>query len=804
LLELDFAALAGLPAGKALSFIAIGGDVTSHGKAAGFTRFADEALPSLQRMVARREAICAVPGNHDVVWGLDPIGSGYFNEKFKSFVKLVDETGMSSCLIPKGQLRLDASDQHHDLGFDPPRNGPLYVDQEDRVLVLNVNSAIRCGELNRKMCLDLLKHAKQLAAISARTDPAGAGDCEIDKNIALKLSQFHKELWSDLLRDVAHVTQLQLRRLREKLTTKRSQLGEAWESYLRVALVHHHVMPFPGQHSEHKGYESMVDSSQLLDLLTSFDFDIVLTGHKHQPYQLQNNFNTKDIFVIGGPTVGGHTSGESFRGFQLVEFDSDEFGRKVAVRDIECRFARGDMQEAVKRARSHELSSKMPLEWIMDRAASRSGYTYKDIVSITKLTEDGDGRRIVECDDLIINNKMSPRRWGHSITLPPTSGYLDQFRATGKGFSVSAKGKTSMEENAKAANIELSFAPPLRINSAANYRYEWYAVNGFALDKLQFTRKYGGDGDFPLRDFEYTHFIPVDPIERLTVIVQFPKGLVLPYPPTLRIARVEAANVNSRTWEVDEETTQSLDRSRALRYYETLNIAALRVRFPKVGLSYGIQWTLPDAPEPVASNRLAKIVRRLETSSDDSLRRVYRVLQGSRDSLLSGWDKDLDATLMIFSMAGNAGKLKAAAAGHMPGPAESIQRLSRDFELLYGDGITGRAFKVNRIRIYVDPSSDSNHRLPAENTNRMEPNFYKPVPGTLSHKALIAFPIHLPVKDHEFEDEPSIYEHREPYGVLNIGSQSDDCPMGELLLAKRAPELLHFQHFVNKMLSDPT
>lgn len=235
-----------------------------------------------------------------------------------------------------------------------------------------------------------------------------------------------------------------------------------------------------------------------------------------------------------------------------------------------------------------------------------------------------------------------------------------------------------------------------------------------------------------------------------------------------------------------------------------LNIAALRVRAPKVGLSYGIQWHLPEAPKTEAGATLTRLTTQLYNASDDTLKRIYRILAFSRESLLSEWDRDLDGTLMIFNMAETASMLKAVAAGYTSGTAagdKSVQRMN-EVVLEYGEGIAGRAFKVNRIRVYVDPSTEAGAQLPKASESRVEPNYYKQVPGTITHKALIAFPVHLPVVDKEFYDDFSIYERREPYGVLNIGSQSEDCPIGQLLLPARSQELLHFQHKVNKALAD--
>ena len=804
ILNADFRSLANPDAPDALSFIAIGGDVTTHGRVSGFDRFVKDALPRLNDFVAKPEAICIVPGNHDVVWGMNPTRPGYFIEKFKPFAVMVRDNHLSSCLFPRGELGKSKFDQEEGLSFNRPASGPLYIDHERRVIVLNVNSAIRCGELNLKMATDMRKHLGGPSGSTLDSIAAGAAP-------PVELKDFDESIRRYLIRDVAHVTQAQLRDLGEKLTKEKREIGEEWQSYLRVALVHHHLTPFPGQSAEHKGYEATVDSSRLLEFLTGFDFDMVLTGHKHQPYQLPYRFGGKEILILGGPTVGGFAPSENFRGFHFVEVETNHHGRNVQVRDIPCSLAKADIESGLRNLTRKPVASPHPsASTLIQPAASKLGFSYRDIVAISRINSDGDSRRIVECEDLVITKRCT-RMSTHEIKLPDTSGYLDMLRPGSKRKEQEVFVIKDIPDNhaTKSATVELGFSPELRIHEPGqkgtiSYHYEWYAVNAFALDKLQYARKYGSR-NANQRNVEFTHFIPVDPTERLTVIVQFPENLKLPYAPTLRIMRVDSGNEDSKSWKFDDEERNHLEDIRALRFFETLNIAALRVRAPKPNLSYGIQWSLPDAPNPVAPATVAALTTSLNTESDYTLKRVYRILTFSRDGLLSGWDRELDGTLMLFNMAETKGLLKIVAAGVASGPADgndTMQRLEREVVLEYGEGIAGRAFKVNRVRIYVDPRNSVGTPVSHSSEKRFEPNFYKRVLGTLDHKVLICFPVHLPVSDAEFEKEITIYERREPYGVLNIGSGLEDCPVGPLLLPGRSTELLYFQHRVNKMLAE--
>ena len=688
-------------------------------------------------------------------------------------------------------------ERQRELEFDPPLHGPVYKEPNKKVLVLNVNSAIRCGELNRKMYADIQRFAKDGYLEGTEAKPRAAAPMAPEMhNLVYKLEDIDKGLRKYVLRDVAHVTSAQRALLRDLLKKERNNLGSDWADYLKVAVVHHHLTTFPGQQTEHKGYEATVDSSQLLELLTSFNFDIVLTGHKHHPRLLPYRFNDKEIFILGGATVGGYAAGGSFRGFNLVEFESDDFRRTLSVRDIKSAFARGDIGHEVEHATPEVRFFEKTPEEIMAHAYGSEGFYYRDVVSTTRITADGDGLRIVECDDLRIR-KNCERSNEHPIDLPPTSGYLDKAEVKSKSDHCHPEMKLGIPpgHTSQSARIVIDFVQGLPRHTPMSYQYQWWAVNAFAMDKLQYERKYGAT-ETPTAGSEFTHYVPVDPIERLTILVQFPEGMVLPYPPKLRITRV-SGNPDSKTWEPDDEATQILDKSRALRYFDSLRTAALRVKVPKKGLSYGIEWTLPKGKVRDGHESLnAQVDRVLSVDQESKLKLVTRALEGSRKTLLRGWLKDLDGTLMIFTMEDKVGKLKAVAAGLVLQPLPEDKRvdpMSLDFELDYGDGIAGRAFKANQIRVYVK----------TDDPNKSEPDFYKPVEGprSRSHRALVAFPVHIPVKEEEYRADNRIYQTREPYGVLTIGSESADCPMDKLLLESRAPELNEFQHFANNLLA---
>jgi 3',5'-cyclic AMP phosphodiesterase CpdA len=785
ILNFDFRELANHGCIDPLTFIAIGGDITTHGREQGLDRFKTKTFPLLEKLVNKPEAICIVPGNHDVAWGLNPRSPDYFDQKFEPFRRGTGGRGMTTCLYPTGPQ--DVNDPWDDrLLFHMPPVGPIYSDEKKKVLVLTINSAIRCAEFNLKMASDL----NRLLA-PASTQP--------DEKLAVR--DFHESMQRYLIRDVAHVTQAQILKLEALLEEEKAKIGNDWSNYLRVALIHHHLGPFRGQKTEHKGYEAMLDSSRVLEFLTNFGFDLVLSGHKHQAYVSRSGPYNEEIVLVGGPTVGGANVDGSFRGFHFVEVTSDGRGRQVRVWDIPNAMPRGNLRVNLEKRRPPEPNAVLSAHPALITAANERGFQYKDVVSITRILEEGDAHRVVEWDDLVISKENTPRRQSHSFQLPHTSGYLDflQVTAQGNDFDVRVNKPIPAGLESSSATVELGFRPSIAVGKKARYQYEWYTVNGFALDGVQFVRKYGTN----VQDkdpVEFTQFIPVDPMERLTVVVQFPTNSELPRGVRLRIMKVNPQNVDSNSWEPDEDERNHLDHICALRFYKTLNIAALRVKVPKADLSYGIEWTVPEATSLVRPIETETITARLLARPEETLKRLGSILKESRKNVFPRWTKDLDANLMIFNMAPAGGILKTVSAGLMRGDFKPIepQTIESGLILKYGEGIAGRAFKVNGIRIYRDPSIDDPRAFESP-TRKFGRDFYKPVPGTIPHKVLISFPVHVPVPEAEFTRDEAAYKLRQPYGVISIASTIADCPLGEL--NRQAPVLLRFQHAMNKVLA---
>lgn len=784
------AILKAIPAGVC-DLVALGGDITTHGRLAGIQRFDRDAMARLIEIAGKPEAVCVVPGNHDVTWGLEPTTPGAFATKFAAISDLVRKHGVTSCLMPDGALTTAAGDQ---LKFVNPANGPLYIDRTRKLLVACVNSAIRCGEINARIRREIGDTAAEaMQAMVAAGTTVGREPLE----------RLTRALEPYMIRDVAHVTAAQQRLISDALANAQQELGDEWGSYLRVALLHHHVLQFPNQIIEHRGYEALVDGGRVLSMFADYDFDLILTGHKHQPYEVVHRTpNGQELLVVGGPTVGGHSAGDSFRGLRWIDLEENGDHLLISIADVRYQDGEGNVRAHLERLRTNAR----PIPYArrpgtaFEQRARRAGFSYREVSSISILEPDGDARRAVEYEDLEVTDRLSARASSHPISLS-TSGYLANLSAWGRDFTLHVDAGIPRDRRPQSWSSMLAFDQKIGLGQPASYAYRWFAVNAFALDTDQFDFLHGREPR-RLDNVEFTYVVTREPVRELTVVVSFPPGFVLPSPPRLRIAVFKEDEPDARMWEIDTATEDALASAHALRFYEELNVAALRVSLPLPHLTYGIQWEVPAPPFPADDDGVVRAfwdqwskkgaVERLRPGLHEILREMFGAV---RRGFLGDWPGPIDGSLMWFDRSSDrplailAGatesKVRRAGRGASTFGAKA---LSYQGSLAYGDGIAGRAFKANRFRIYVagDRRAESD-----------EPDYYTQLAGGPLHEVLVSIPVHVPEPDELFRSNARIYERRRPYAVLSVGSTSADCPLKSLRFPERIMDVLTFQHLMN-------
>ena len=90
------------------------------------------------------------------------------------------------------------------------------------------------------------------------------------------------------------------------------------ESYIRIALVHHHPVLIPSLAEPGRGYDAVLNSGKLLTILRRYGFHLLLHGHKHNPHTFTDdsrgafgNTSHQPIHIVAGGSAGSTSLPES-------------------------------------------------------------------------------------------------------------------------------------------------------------------------------------------------------------------------------------------------------------------------------------------------------------------------------------------------------------------------------------------------------------------------------------------------------------------------------------------------------------
>ena len=211
-------------------------------------------------------------------------------------------------------------------------------------------------------------------------------------------------------------------------------------------------------------------------------------------------------------------------------------GLEVFTSHVHSYEADGENYDSIPRDSFYLESPKHVARKFFEFQRHRFNYQYDTVSSIAIINSDGDSHRIVECRGLTVDaaNQVPERASSHQVSLPVTSGYLDSFRAkiisdewAGRSHedlrTVESVEQTGVSRQKRhTLQYKINFGRVLNPAESFSYQYEWWAVNATALDAREGVEKYGDQ--IAWDGFEYTHFPVNDPIDALTIIVQFPPG----------------------------------------------------------------------------------------------------------------------------------------------------------------------------------------------------------------------------------------------------------------------------------------
>ncbi len=269
--------------GEHLDTILVTGDITYGGDEKGFEDFRS-VLQELGE-IPPTTRIAVVPGNHDVARGTLPSCSSRYN-LFRKHIRA------NRFITPL----LDGIDISSTGGLPSQIRRHFIVDRKNKWIVMPVNSSNYC---------------QMIEPIAPDLEPEWAS---FEKGLLKKPGQkaVQKALENLRLNDVARVSIDQFDALEEllnKINEIVSDTGDDPDLYLRIAILHHHLLPVSTV-EEIKKFESITNLGLLRHFLAKHKFDLVLHGHKHiakwywDHIPFAPSLLAYQLLVISGGTLG--------------------------------------------------------------------------------------------------------------------------------------------------------------------------------------------------------------------------------------------------------------------------------------------------------------------------------------------------------------------------------------------------------------------------------------------------------------------------------------------------------------------
>ncbi len=532
----------------------------------------------------------------------------------------------------------------------------------------------------------------------------------------------------------------------------------------KIALIHHHPLPVNWDSDWQQQLLMMMNAGTFLSAMLSHNMNLVLHGHEH----LQGRSrlasalggNNAEVVVVSLGATLRKVSNPAKNWFNVVTLGpaSDPRGRTVTVESVPSVGVTFQPKGEVYTVQSPEQGREIAFEsWKQE-----AGYVYSDVTSIADLNLDGDCHRVVECEQMEILSGDAPRCIKHEFDLPHSSGYFDLLEVSVPADSPyvgiyrdEPTVQSGKEQWTEKVSIHWGTGVRLSQGDKISYQYRWWALNSFALDGEQFRMKH----DAPA-SVEFTHFPVEDPIRDLLVLVRFPKGFVPASKPQIRVTKIGGEQVESRSWDRVGDLEQELRAKNALRYIDSLGLAALRVHLPQKGYYYGIEWSLPEKSSGTSDPKVHQLKNLLLKASQDPTKAPFllpianELGRTTLKELLPNWSDAIEVICMFFDEERRKLVCVSAASVSVQG-ATPLDKSNVQFD--YGVGIAGRAFKGNEGRLYLHSE--------VKNQNRKVPNHYYRLEGEDPHNVLVCLPLR----------SPKIPEH--VFGVLNISSRDPACPL---------------------------
>jgi len=481
--------------------------------------------------------------------------------------------------------------------------------------------------------------------------------------------------------------------------------------------------------------------------------DIVLHGHKHCPFFARTKFVTtrygeSEVTVLAAGSACKPNPGNFSNAYNLI--------RIVAEGTIDVEQRHRDSPQGTFRPRHQLPIPVLGYEAFRDRsydiALRNALYNVESETHNLLINEFGDSQCAEECRNLRVGD--GERVEGLPEQIKTTAGTLKGLRVFSRTSTIrDPEWEPDPDCTDKLYKGRVRFSRTIASETGpVSFDISYYHFNAFALTKEQGKRMY--DDDNP----EYYKFFVLYPIRTLFITINFPSDI--------RSSSFDVFVQNAKREHCVLEETYC---QQYLHVSELTRSATLMVPKPLLSHNYGISWQLPAEVRSLSTRAegRAKLIRKqlLDLNlcvqpTALSVHPLQAVFEDIRRELLVRYTSGdtaayFDVGLMVYDE--QVGKLR-----HVAG---IVQPEYWAYQLYEGEGVAGRAHKLNSAHLY------------ARSRVRREMDWYASPPAPLlPHEAVFAVPLRYPVPPGQLigAKEGSVI------GVLWVGSTSPDSGLLDL------------------------
>jgi 3',5'-cyclic AMP phosphodiesterase CpdA len=352
--------------------------------------------------------------------------------------------------------------------------------------------------------------------------------------------------------------------VKKEILRFKNELGDAYASYVKIAIFHHHCVPIAGTSPSGERFMQMLDAGDFLKLLDDEDFQVAMHGHKHYPHtQLRNRSDSSVLTIIGAGTATCsclEEQGGQGNNFNLISISPEEglLTYELYRADQNGSFTAGNDPK------------RFPLFRVTPQ-----GYKVGAIKSFSTLSADGsltehltkENLRVLESKKVICT--LPFRLAAGSATAKIVNFHRDTEDAK---LELPIQRDNLYEGEWVLKQPMTQASPPITIS------YTYTLQGGTAMDQKQYQEMYHSEGKE-----EYSSVIVTNPAESLYMEVSFPTAPKrFPAAPSVRVQHLGSVlPLESFHCKFD--------------YNKGANRCQLEMKDPPLDHQISIVWTLPES-----------------------------------------------------------------------------------------------------------------------------------------------------------------------------------------------------------------